>query len=760
MCAWSATFRAFTQAHAAGRRTIEFRKQRRRFMPHRIYSILISLLAVSIFQVASWSAPAGSVEGFVHFAGSVKPLPGIEVIIVETNQSAITGNDGGFRIEGVQPGTYTLEGRQTGFETARQRVVVADGAATRIHLDMAIAPLSMNVVVSASPYAQETLKTYQPTGTIESTELAKNLSGTLGDTLKNQPGVNVRSWGPGPSRPVIRGFDGDRVLVIQDGNRAGDLSSQSGDHGVPIDPASLERIEVVRGPASLLYGSNAIGGVVNTVSSDVGHTSPFRGVTGHARLEGGMVNDEVAGNGHIDVGTGTWIFHAGGGGRQTSDYDTPEGEIPNSASRTGNVKAGLDFVKQRGYFGINFGYDDLLYGLPFAGAFEGEEDAVIKVAMKRHNLQFKAGLKEMAGPFRNLRFSSGYTDYKHKELEEDVVNTTFNNQLFEYQVFLDQREAGRLSGTLGIWGLARKYETVGAEALAPPTDQHSFAVFAYEELGWERVKFQFGGRLDHTRYRPEGLPKRNFNGFSGSVGLLAELSSNTVFAANYALAYRAPSIEELYNNGPHVGNLAFEIGNPDLGRELGNGIDLSLRSRRDRIRSEVSFFSTSIRNFIFGAPTGEIEDGLPVLEYGHGDARFTGVEVGLDLGVKEWFWVNLGTDFVRAKLTDTGEHLPRIPPTRGRVGVEFRHKGFSLAPQLFMASRQNRVFSTETVTPGYLTSEIKAAYSWNEGRLRHTFTAGLTNAGNILYRNHLSLIKDRAPEYGRNFKVTYTLDFF
>ena len=729
-------------------------------MLRRAYSVLVSLLAVSIIQVVSWAAPAGSVEGFVHFAGSVRTLPGVEVIIVETNQSAITGNDGGFKIDGVQPGTYTLEGRQAGFETVRQRVVVTDGAATKVHLDMAIAPLTMNVVVSASPYAQETLRTYQPTGTLESTELEKNLSGTLGETLKNQPGVNVRSWGPGAARPVIRGFDGDRVLVIQDGNRAGDLSSQSGDHGVPIDPASLERIEVVRGPAALLYGSNAIGGVVNTVSSDVGHTSPFRGVTGHGRFEGGSVSGEVAGNGHIDVCTGSWIVHAGGGGRQTSDYDTPEGEIFNSATRTGNVKAGLDFVKQRGYFGINFGYDDLLYGLPFAGVFEGEEDAVIKVAMKRHNLQFKAGSKDMAGAFRNLRFSAGYTDYRHKELEGDEVATTFDNNLLEYQVFLDQREAGRLSGTLGIWGLARKYETVGAEALAPQTDQNSFAVFAYEELSWERVRFQFGGRWDHTRYRPEGLAKRNFNGFSGSVGLLTELGPDTVFAANYALAYRAPSLEELYNNGPHIGNLAFEIGNPELERELGNGIDLSLRSRRERLRSEVSFFYTGIRNFIFGAPTGEIEDGLPVLEFEHGDARFIGAEVGLDVGVKEWFWINLGTDFVRAKLTDTGEHLPRIPPTRGRVGVEFLHKGFSFAPQLFMTSRQTRVFGPETLTAGYLTGEIKAAYTWSEGRLRHTFTAGLTNIGNILYRNHLSLIKDFAPEYGRNFKVTYTLDFF
>lgn len=425
-----------------------------------------------------------------------------------------------------------------------------------------------------------------------------------------------------------------------------------------------------------------------------------------------------------------------------------------------DIGAAWGYVRDRGNFGINYGMDDLLYGLPFAGAFEGEEDVQIDLAMKRHNLQFKGGLKDLRGPFRSLRFSSGYTDYHHEEVEEGVVNTVFDNNIFEYQLFLDQRERGRLSGTLGIWGLTRKYTTVGAEALAPPTDQNSFAVFGYEELGWERVKFQFGGRMDHTRYRPEGLKPRNFTGFSGSVGLLAELSSDTVFAANYALAYRAPALEELYNNGPHIGSLSFEIGNENLKRELGNGVDLSLRTRRDRVQSEFNFFYTSIRDFIFGAPTGEVEDGLQVLEFGHGDARFTGFEVSLGLGVKEWLWVNLGSDYVNAKLVESGDHLPRIPPLRGRAGIEFRHKGFTLAPQLIMASRQNRVFGRETVTPGYLVANIQATYSWSVGRQRHTLTTGLNNAGDTLYRNHLSYIKDRAPEYGRNFKVSYTFDFF
>ncbi len=723
-----------------------------------IQNWILLLLLLSCAEPA-WAAP-GSVEGIVSHGGSKKPLPGIELTVVETRQTAVTDNNGGFKIEGVQPGTYLLEARGPSFQTSSQKIQVTDNAVTRVNIPMTLSPLAMNVVVSASPYTQETFRTYQPTSTLEGIKLEQNLSGTLAESLKEQPGVNMRSFGPGSARPVIRGFDGDRVLVIQDGNRTADLSSQSGDHGVPIDPSSLERIEVVRGPASLLYGSNAIGGVINTVSSDVGHTAPFKGVSGHARFEGGTVNSEGAANGHIDLGTGSWIFHAGGGGRRADDYHTPEGTVPNSRTRTGTAQLGFDFVKERGSFGFNYGHDDLRFGIPFAGTFEGEEDALIDIDTKRDVFQFKAGLKNLAGPFNNLRFRAGYTDYQHAELEEDEVTTRFNNNLFEYQGFFEQARAGRLTGTLGIWGLHRDYETIGAEALAPPTRQNSFAVFAYEELAWERSKLQFGGRLDHTSYSPDGLIDRSFTGFSGSVGLLQDLGPSTVFAANYALAYRAPALEELYNNGPHIGTVRFEIGNPNLSRELGNGIDLSLRHQTERFRGEVNYFYTHIQDFIFGAPTGEIEDNLPVFEFTQGNSRFTGFEIGLGVGLTHWLWLDLGTDYVNAELTDSGEHLPRIPPLRGRAGVEFRHKGFSFAPQLVMASDQDEVFGPETRTAGYAVVNLKAAYTWNAGRIGHTISAALINAGDRLYRNHLSYIKDLAAEYGRNFRVTYTVNIF
>lgn len=727
-------------------------------------SILARLLIGAFFTALSpgvaTGADTGSIEGTVVFAGSQKRLSGIEITLLEAQKTVISGETGEFRIEGLSAGTYTLTARGTSFQTTSLKVIVSEGTAALVAVNLPLSPLAESVVVSASPYTQNSFETYQPTTTLDGKQLEQNLSGTLGETLRDQLGVNVRSFGPATSRPVIRGFDGDRVLVMQDGNRTGDLGSQSGDHGVPIDPASLERVEVVRGPAALLYGSNAIGGVVNSVTTDVGHNAPFKGTMGHARFEGGTVNSEGAVNGHIDHGTGNWIFHAGGGGRRTSDYRSPIGKIENSDSRTENAKFGFHFVNDRTSVGFNYGYDDLSYGIPFAGAIEGEEDATIALDATRQSLQFTGHVKHVRGPFQEFRFSAGYTDYQHRELEDNVVTTVFDNRLLEYRALLDQRRTGRLSGTLGLWGLHRDYATTGAEALAPATIQNSIAVFAYEELSWEPVKFQFGGRIDHTRYRPNERRARNFTGFSGSLGLLVNLRKDTVLATNYALAYRSPALEELYNFGPHIGTVSFEIGNDSLERELGNGIDVALRHRADRVQAEFNFFYTHIRDFIFGSPTGESMDGLPVFEFTQGDSRFLGFETGVDLALREWLWLNLGCDYVSAKLTDSGQHLPRIPPLRGRAGLEFRHGGFSFMPQFIMASDQDRTFGAETRTAGYTVLNIRAAYSWDDGRLRHTLTAGLLNAGDRLYRNHLSYIKELAPEYGRSFKVTYTINFF
>jgi iron complex outermembrane receptor protein len=364
-------------------------------------------------------------------------------------------------------------------------------------------------------------------------------------------------------------------------------------------------------------------------------------------------------------------------------------------------------------------------------------------------------------------FSIQYNNYRHAEINSITgeIGTSFKNNTFLYQGLFDQRKTGRLSGRFGFWGFHRDISASGEEALAPPTKQNAFALFGLETLDFERVSLQLGGRLENNRYTPEPsaargmLPDRSFTGFSGAAGIRVATWNGGSFVANYSHSYRAPALEELYNLGPHRGNLAFEIGNADLERELGNGIDFGIRHSSKRVRFEANGFYYNIKDFIFLAPTGDVEDGLTVAEYDQGTTRYVGTEARLDAALHPAVWLNLGLDYVNAELTSTNTPLPRIPPLRGRVGLEFRYKGLLLNPEVVMANHQDRLFPSETPTAGYAVFNLSGSYLFAQQHAAHIISFNFFNAGDTLYRNHLSFIKEFAPEMGRGLRVTYTVRF-
>ncbi|HWP42515.1 MAG TPA: TonB-dependent receptor, partial [Blastocatellia bacterium] len=472
-------------------------------------------------------------------------------------------------------------------------------------------------------------------------------------------------------------------------------------------------------------------------------------------------------SGGIEYGTEKWLAWANGGGQRTGDYDTPVGEIENSRTRVGNALFGLGRYADKSFFSLSYGYDSRRYGVPFAALFEGEEEGeLLDLDMRRHDLRFNGGFRNTGRFIDSFRLSLSYSDYRHRELEGEEVGTTFDNDIFSYRGVFDQRQIGRLTGSFGFDGQFRDYRATGAEALAPPVDQKSFAVFTLQEIDYEKVRFQFGGRIEHNRYDPDGLRERSFTGFSGAAGVRFTLWRGGAFVANYTHSYRAPALEELYNFGPHIGNLTFEVGNPDLRRESSDGVDLSLRHTGDRVRAEANLFYYHISDFVFLAPTGEVEDGLIEARYLQADSRYTGTELGLDVSVHPNVWLNLGLDYVDAELRDplgalgAGTPLPRIPPLRGSVGFDFHFKGLSIRPEAVMVRDQDELFPTETRTAGYTVFNAVASYTLPRQHFAHIFSVNAFNLGDRLYRNHLSFIKDLAPEIGRGVRVTYTMRFF
>jgi iron complex outermembrane receptor protein len=516
------------------------------------------------------------------------------------------------------------------------------------------------------------------------------------------------------------------------------------------------------------------------------------------------------GNIAAEYGRGAWMIWGGGGGQRTGDYSSPEGPVLNSKSRVANTRFGVGWFGEHLFFSGGYALKDGRYGIPFADELhghhheeegeahlvqkleeeeEGELEAV-DVDWRYHNLRFTTGYQEADMLFESLKFGVNYSRWKHNELEIfpgnlEMVGTAFSNEEVNYRLDLEQQVRGRWSGTVGVSGLSRAYRAAGEEALSPPVDQNGFAAFALQELSEERFKLQFGGRIEYVGYEPKApverghdhdhdhdlqaeedegglvmLPKRDFAGFSGSAGIRVPLWRSGAFVGNLSTSYRAPALEELYNYGPHVGNLAFEIGDPDLTGERSNGLELSLRHVAERVRAEGNFFFYHIGDFIFPAPTGEVVDGLFEYLYEQGDSRFLGAEVGLDLNLNEYLWLNLGLDVVDARLIEDDIALPRIPPLRGRVGVDVRVDRLSISPELVLASRRDEIFLTETPTAGYGVVNLRAAYTYPQRHFIHHLAFEVFNVGDKLYRNHVSLIKDLAPEMGRGVRFSYAVNFF
>jgi len=736
-------------------------------------------LAVLLLSASGWltaqQQQTGAVEGVVTLRSGGTPLHNATVSLLPTGRTAASDERGEFRFQNVPPGRYRLVAHMHSLTDETKLIEVQAGQTAKLDFALSLAPVRESITVTATGQEVATAQAFQTVTSRESYDLTIKASNSLGELLETETGIAKRSFGPGNSRPVVRGFDGDRVLVLQDGVRTGTLSSQSGDHGEPVDATSIERVEVVRGPATLLYGSNAVGGVVNVVTGHhLLHEHPHSGFRGHLTGIGGTTNAQGGGSGGFEFGHKDWLVWGSGGGMRTGDYHAPIGRIVGSGTELRHTTAGFGRYSEKFGFNLSYGVQDGKYGVPFASEFHehhededvtGEEDdhgeeEQIGIQFRRHNVRFNGSVRDLGRGFESFQLALNYSDWNHKELEGAAIGTEFFNTQFIYRGTLTQRRRGPLSGSFGFWGMRRDFEARGEEALAPPVSQNAFALFGLEEFSFERVRFQFGGRFEHNGYSPEELRNRSFNGASGSAGVFLPAWNGGAVVVNYMHSFRAPALEELYNLGPHVGNVTYEIGNPNLVAERSNAFEVSLRHTAQRVRLETNFFRYGMRNFVYLQPTGAFEDGLPEADYAQADARFLGAEMRSEIGLRRDLWLLLGFDAVDAQLTAGGTPLPRIPPVRGRIGADWRWRSLSIRPELVLANRQWQLAPNETETPGYAVVNLAAAYTFTQKHTMHTFQANLFNLSDRLYRNHLSFIKDLAPEIGRGVRFTYTLQWF
>ena len=672
----------------------------------------IVIFTLSLWGTVSLNAQeSGQIEGTVLMKETGDPLHGAHVLIVELGRSTMSADDGSYQFNRLPPGRYhVLAHLDSAFTEVDQAIDVVAGATATVNFTLGLKAQKYEMTVTGSGKEETAFESFSNVDSFHAYDLVASHNVSIGEVLDQRVGTGItkRSFGPGSSRPIIRGFDGDRVLIMENGIRTGTLSSQSGDHGEVVNPAQLERLEIVKGPAALLYSGNAIGGTVNAISRHHElHRHPHEGLRGYVSGSAGTANALAGGSAGFEYGTGHWMIWGSAAGVRTGDYTAPEqGEIFNSRANNVNSEGGFGWFGDKTFFSFGVKVDDGHNGVPFAEELHGhheekgdhhDEDAVHKEEIERVSLdsrrqsyRFSWSLNGLGSAIENFGLKLSYVDWEHDEIEffEDgdrEMGTAFNNKQFIYRGVFEQGKRGALSGRFGFWGINREYDAIGEEALLPPVDQDGFAAFALEKLDFEGVKFQFGGRVETHRYYPsfaerghghgeeEAVPdavKRTFTGGSAAAGLHARSWPGGAFVANYTHSHRAPALEELYNFGPHVGNLAFEVGNPSLDSEKSNGFDLSLRHNEGRMRGDVNLFYYDFSNFIFPFATGEEEDGLQVIEFTQREARFLGVEANANLTLHRDLELNLGIDFVDAKDTDTHAtpaHPAAKRPDRARL---------------------------------------------------------------------------------------------
>jgi iron complex outermembrane receptor protein len=757
--------------------------------------VALTVVIGALTPIAGSEIGPGIITGRVTLENG-DAVHGATVIVVGARRQATTGEDGRYEIRDVPSGSHEVIAHREHFAAARQRASVVAGQTVTLDFKLSLSAHHEEVTVTTSATGAATaFESFNSVRSLDGLELAKNRGATLADALAGQAGVAVRSFGAGNARPIIRGFDGDRVLLMQDGVRTGDLSSQSGDHGVTLDPAGLDRVEVVRGPATLLFGSNAVGGVVNAISpQDAFRAQPFAGVVGAVTFDTGSTNAQGGGSANVQVGRGPWLLWAGGGGRRTGDYDTPEGVVDNSASRITSGRFGVGWTGARAFVSAGGQFEGQRFGIPFAGLFhvheeeeepgapEEEHALDVDVSAQRRDLRIDGGFRNLSSAFLDaLKVTINHTLYEHDELEiEDAVETLgthFRNRTSTVRLEAEQPATGRLSGRYGVEWFGRDYSAAGEEALAPHTAQSSMAAFLYEELRRGRLRWLLGGRVERTAYEVDERPEhtdepgeeehepppvrnRTFTGASAAFGIHADLGGAAALVVNVTTSSRAPALEELYNFGPHVGNLAFEIGNPDLELERSTGIDVSLRSRAERVHGEVTFFTYAIDNFVFLDFTGEIEHNLREALFLQGDSRFIGFEASGEFDLARGLHLHAGVSAVRATLTGTDEAVPRIPPLAGRLELEIPWRSVTISPEVVVRARQSRVFRDETPTAGSAVLNLGATWLVVRGHATHAVVLKAFNLTNETYRVHTSFIKDLAPEMSRGVRVGYTVRFY
>ena len=653
----------------------------------------------------------------------------------------------------------------------------------------------LDTVVVSAPLREKVSQSARPVTVLTTEELATQAGNTIGGTLEKEPGMSNQSFGPGVGAPVIRGQAGPRVRVLQNGIGVNDASTLSPDHANGVEPMQAERIEILRGPATLLYGSGAIGGVVNVIDNRIPQAQFDKAFGGAFEQRYNSVSNENASSLKLEGGKGPVAVHLDGFYREQGNMhiggaaiDEPAarlsdpalegvyplqnsyGVIDNTNARGKGGTAGVSLVGDPGFAGVAVNHLENNYGIPP----DGSGSPPVRIELRQTKYNFQGEWKEPFALAEAVRMKFGYTDYQHTEIPGGIPGTTFTNKAYESRLEMPHKPLGPLKGAWGFQSVNSDFQAIGLETLVPHSNIDTYGLFAVESLDIDKVTLDFGLRGEYESTSPQdfGYVSRNYTLISGSSSALWNINEQHQLSLAFTQSQRAPQIQELYSNGVHDATHSYELGDANLNKEISYNLDLGYRFKADWVQTEISLFQNWVSNYIYQQRTGavfnedieSIEDFctspgacLPVVKSRQADATFKGFESKFLFPLMENRYgmvdLTLFGDYTRGEFVD-GYDVPRMPPLRYGFQLDYAKSAWSANLRLTRAEPQNNPGQFDTDTPGYVLLGLGAQYEVkNFHQARVLLFAKGSNLLNENVRNSTSYLRNFAPEPGRGAEI-------
>lgn len=710
---------------------------------------------------------SGVIKGIIVDKDTKKPVDYAQIALFDLNKSKYSDALGNFEFQEIPAGTHILQIYRIGYENAEISVIVKENETKEIQIELVSKAIVSETIVVKGIRDDNAGITGKAIYQMSGEDLRQNLSQTIAQTVDGEPGMSSRSMGPAPARPVLRGLGGDRLLILEDGARTGDLSATSNDHAVVLDPLNADKIEIYRGPEALQFGSNTIAGVINVWNRNIATTKPEK-ANYMATLQTESVNQALATGLSSTIPYKDLVFKVAGSLRTASDMQTPSGTLDNTSIDTYRLNTGISLIKPWGFIGVSGSLFDSGYGIP--GGFIGAHPKGVNIDIQRKQIELKSSYLTHSDLIHHIDFGMNFTQYYHQEYESNgFLGVEFGVLTYSSSLSFHGNEKAWGTSTFGLWSQYKDYAN-GGFVFTPNTKEREIAAYWYNEKKWENLKLKTTFRYDVKQVSPNEerfsnvvgqIEEKNFNSWSGALELTYQVNEEFEFGTRAMRTFRAPGLEELFSAGPHLAAYSYEIGSADNTLEVGFNNEIFVDLKSHKVHSQLSVYRNRMFNYLFPKDIDSLNLSqlLPVFRFDGQDAVFYGAEMQTDVAWTSKFSTSGTISYTWAQLLDDEKPVPFIPPLSGKIQARYKIGAWNFTFHSKYAAAQLRTGAFEEKTSGFVIFGGGAEYIKSGFGGLHMISLNVENLLNTSYRNHLSRVKSIMPEPGININLLYRVYF-